>query len=384
MRKLGITLISFIIFFLFVGIAIAQETAENNLALFAALQRELAGDPSSWQTRDVPDIRVNPTQLFVPTATSPRGVMFIENTARTTTKPNAIDEMDTSSISLSQLLRRWYTFDSTSKIGGFIRDMGGNPYFDGQYILTTHATDDVGKIKDLFAQVVGRITQYDTPQAGNNLNACLREQKGLCRHMAMILNDSLNNAGVKSQLMVSPSHLWIRVTLSKSDYGDITFDLDPTWYQQPIPLPPRERSPISPEWVERMLSTVAAPSGGLNLNGMWKTEKGKTVEITHVGNGIVSRVRTSDDIFWIGKISFTGTLAGNNLTGNVLFRAERCPGLDRYAPASGSVSADGNTILLNSTAKYYNPETCTHTGETKPETYNLTRIQLSPSPSPNR
>lgn len=381
MRKLGITLIGFAIFVLFVSVALAQETAENNLALFAELQRELAGDPSGWQTRDVPDIRVNPTQLFVPTATSPRGVMFIENTARTTTKPSGIDELDTSSISISQLLRRWYTFDSTSKIGGFIRDMGGNPYFEGQYILTTHATDEVGKIKDLYAQVVGRITQYDTPQAGNNLNACLREQKGLCRHMSMILNDSLNNAGVKSKLMVSPSHLWIRVTLSKSDYGDITFDLDPTWYQQPIPLPPRERSPISPEWVERILATVAAPSGGLNLNGMWRTESGKIVEITHVGNGVVSRVRKSDDIFLIDKISFTGTLAGDNLTGNVLFRADKCPGMYRYGQASGSVSAEGNTILLNSEAKYYNPDTCIYTGETAADTYNLTRVQLSPSPS---
>lgn len=386
MHKLRIILFSFFIFFLFVQVAFAQENVENNLALFATLQKELAGDPVNWQTRDVPDPTVNPNRLFIPSSTNPQQIINIEERARTTNDPINKEEFNTTSWAPGELLRKWWTFNPRStSVGKFIRDMGGNNYFDDSYILTTGSQEEISKIRDLYTQIVGRITQYQPPQQSqNSLNACLREGRGVCRHMAIILHESLKKAGVNSQLMISPSHFWVRVTLSDEAYKGFTFDLDPTWYQQPVPLPPRERSPLSPKWKEMMLAVIATPSGRLNLNGMWGTQKGGVTEISHTENSLVQIVRKASDLYWIGKISFIGTLSGYNIKGGKLYRAEKCPSLDSLSPATGVVSSDGNTISFDSIVQYYYAESCTYTGETKPDTSTFTRIQLSPSPSPSR
>lgn len=377
MRKIGAILFGLILIFIVQAGSVFAQITDND-ALFAVIQRQLAGDPTTWSIR-VPDKKNN--NVFVAKKRRPQDIMRIEENARTTS-----NDFNTSSWYPGEILRRYVLFDpkmaNTRALEDVIRQLTDDRFFQGNYILTTNETSELGKIKDLYDQVVSRITRYEEGRVGNNntLVSCLRDSAGVCRHMATILEKSLEKAGVTSQQMISPEHHWVRVTLSDPAFEGITFDLDPTWYQQAIPLAPRNNSSMSIEWSNRMLAITSLPSGVLDLNGMWRTEKGKLVELRHVGNGVAATIKESDDITWIGKVSFTGTLEGNSLTGTALFRAEKCPGLDRQSPASGSVSADGNTILLNSTAKYYNPETCIYTGETTPDTYNLTRVQLSPSP----
>ncbi len=124
-----------------------------------------------------------------------------------------------------------------------------------------------------------------------------------------------------------------------------------------------------------MLAITATPSGELNLNGRWRTDSETLTEIRHVGSGVVSIVRESDDASAIGRVSFTGTLAKHNLTGTQLFRAKQCPGLERQSPASGTVSADGNTISLDSIAKVYYIDSCTYSGESQDSNSTLTRVK---------
>ncbi|OGG07427.1 hypothetical protein A2872_02390 [Candidatus Gottesmanbacteria bacterium RIFCSPHIGHO2_01_FULL_42_12] len=352
-------------------VVFAQGTQED--ALFAVIQRQLAGDPSAWSVR-VASKKNN--YVFVPVHESPQDIMRREEEARTTT-----DDFNTSSLYPGEILRRVALFNPKTMagfaLGDVIREFTDNRFFEGDYLLTTNETSELGKIKDLYDQTVARITRYEVGRTGSNntLASCLRDSAGVCRHMATILQQSLKKAGVKNEQMVSPEHHWVRVTLSDPGFAGITFDLDPTRYHQAIPLAPRDNSSMSIEWSNRMLAITSSPSGTLNLNGMWRTESGRLLEIRHVGSGIVAVVKESDNAATIGRVSLTGILAKDSITGTQLFTARQCLNLERQSPTSGTVSSDGNTISLNSTAKVYYVDSCTYSGETQESNSILTRVR---------
>lgn len=362
MRKIGAVLFGLILIFIVQAGSVFAQITDND-ALFAVIQRQLAGDPSTWSIR-VPDKKNN--NVFVAKNRRPQDIMRIEENARTTS-----NDFNTSSWYPGEILRRYVLFDpkmaNTRALEDVIRQLTDDRFFEGNYILTTNETSELGKIKDLYDQVVSRITRYEEGRAGNNntLVSCLRDSAGVCRHMATILEKSLEKAGVTSQQMISPEHHWVRVTLSDPAFEGITFDLDPTWYQQAIPLAPRNNSSMSIEWSNRMLAITSASSANQSLSGKWSVDAKftKEVEIIHVGDSI-SAIVTKSTGPYVGTVTFVGKIdENNNITGQVLLHALGCPNLDGYVPAKQTVSSDNMNMQETYNSWKYNTETCTEVGE---------------------
>ena len=381
MRRVVVVFSLLFIFFFIQAAAVFAQITDND-ALFVIIQRQLAGDPAGWSIR-VPDKKNN--NVFVPVRERPQDIMRREERVRTTT-----NEFNTSSLYPGEILRRYVLFDpkmaNTRALEDVIRQLTDDRFFEGNYILTTNETSELGKIKDIYDQVVARITRYDESRAGSNntLVSCLRDSAGVCRHMATILQKSLERAGVKSQQMISPEHHWVRVTLSDPAFEGITFDLDPTWYQQAIPLAPRDNSSMSIEWSNRMLAIVGTP-GELNLNGRWAGDDGDVFEITHSADALAG-VQVQGYSGWTGKVIFAGQLT--DLTFNVtkFWRGQSdCPNFKMKNTATGTVSADGNSITIVSIPPMYYVSSCTYAYDGEKETVTYTRqTQQSPSPSPSR
>lgn len=241
-----------LLFPLFSASSIAK-CPDNTEQKFTEIQRALAGDPSMWNFRGV----TKKTDFFYPVPIGPESVLDIEESARmepdssVETKPD--NEDDQSFIKLGKLY-----FDEDSKKGAFLRASAGGTQFSGNYKLTSDKTTELEIIKDIYEQITSRIARYGIPTDDSPAN-CLKENTGQCRHMATILQESLEDYGIKSEQIFSTTHTWVRVTLSDPKYaGSIaeTFDLDPTWYAQPIPLPPRTDWLLSDYW-KKMVRAIS-------------------------------------------------------------------------------------------------------------------------------
>ncbi|OGG15192.1 hypothetical protein A2773_04885 [Candidatus Gottesmanbacteria bacterium RIFCSPHIGHO2_01_FULL_39_10] len=253
MNKLKI-LIFILVFLLFSKTALAQ--SPDTMKLFAEVQKELAGEASEWRFREV-----MPTSgFFYHTPISPQDVLATEDNARLhpVVDTDTILMDDDTKFKL-QLFKDYYDEDSGD--GTVYRAFGGWKQFSGDYKLKSNATTELGIIRDIYEQITSRVARYAVPSKDNPAS-CLAENTGVCRHMATILQESLEDYGIKSEQIFSETHTWVRVTLSDPKYaGKLfdTFDLDPTWYAQPIPLPPRTSSYISDSWKKMMMAIV--PSG---------------------------------------------------------------------------------------------------------------------------
>src|SRR3989338_7004118 len=118
MRKTIFTFFVFSLIFLSFNIAGIFAQVTDNDALFAIVQRQLAGDPSTWSIR-WPD--PNNNLVFVPVRERPQDIVRREEIARTTTS-----DFDTSSWYPGEILRRNFMFDSKSETGRFLRDLSSN------------------------------------------------------------------------------------------------------------------------------------------------------------------------------------------------------------------------------------------------------------------
>ncbi len=251
MNKLKIIII-FLLLIFFSNSAFAQ--SQDTLQKFAEVQRALAGDPSEWRFRQTTE----ETNFFYPVPIGPKNVLDIEDSARLRSSVDT-DPVDENDISLIKFAKEY--LDEESGKGAFWRALGGGKQFSGNYKLKSDKATELAIIKDIYEQITSRVSRYGVP-SDNNPASCLAENTGVCRHMATILQESLEDYGIKSEQIFSPSHTWVRVTLSDPRYaGSLfdTFDLDPTWYAQPIPLPPRNSFYISDAWKKMVLAI--APSG---------------------------------------------------------------------------------------------------------------------------
>lgn len=247
MHRLYLLIVA-VLFLFFSTSALAQ--SPDTLRDFAEVQQALAGDPSGWAFRAT----TKTTKYFYPDPITPQQVLATEQRSR---MGSALDtDPDESGMSKINFAKAY--FDEESGKGAFWRTLSG---VSVDVKLKSDATTELGIIKDIYEQITSRVARYGVPTDDNPAN-CLKENVGMCRHMATILQESLEEYGIKSEQIFSPKHTWIRVTLSDPKYADslfATFDLDPTWYAQPIPLPPRNSIYISQAWQKMMLAIV--PSG---------------------------------------------------------------------------------------------------------------------------
>ncbi|MBI4067315.1 hypothetical protein HY407_02935 [Candidatus Gottesmanbacteria bacterium] len=241
MNKLKILVILFLVVF-FSREVLAQTPEE--LKKFAEIQQALAGDPADWRFRNT-----DPNNFFYPVPEDPAQVLAREIRARNrmSVQPNPSATVDKLKVSMMGDL-----LDSDSWFGAVYREAAGGEFFSGNYKLTSTATTELGRIKDVYEQITSRVARFGAPSVDSPAT-CLLENTGQCRHMATILRESLKDYGITSELVLSPTHVWVRVTLS-GPYAGTTFDLDPTWYAQPIPLAPRDGKPIPQNWQNLMLA----------------------------------------------------------------------------------------------------------------------------------
>ncbi|MBI4130404.1 hypothetical protein HY468_03750 [Candidatus Roizmanbacteria bacterium] len=246
MNKLKILVILFLVVF-FSQDVLAQ--TEDELKRFAEIQQALAGDPADWRFRGT-----DANDFFYPVPEDPAQVLAREIQARNrmSVQPNPTATGDKLKVSMMGDL-----LDSDSWFGAVYREAAGGEFFSGNYKLTSNATTELGRIKDIYEQITSRVARFGRPSVDSPAT-CLLENTGQCRHMATILRESLKDYGIATELVLSPTHVWVRVTLSGT-YAGTTFDLDPTWYAQPIPLAPRDGKPIPQKWQNLMVAIV--PSG---------------------------------------------------------------------------------------------------------------------------
>lgn len=236
-----------------------QEVPDIDPEIFMQLQLDLAGDPSIWQDRSsAEDGNVVVGEI------KPHWVYFEEEAYHHpdekvfNTDPEFEHPIDKE---IWEEVNEM--FDADSAIGEEKRlsidrfSPRDDHFFDprGDYIIETTEITEIGKIKSIFTELTSTITRSGVPERGESAAWCLSEGIGVCRHMAPILQESFEEVGIKSTLQRSPTHVWVRVTLTEGKYNGITIDLDPMWYQQPIPLPPRSTIPLSPEW-KKLVSKI--------------------------------------------------------------------------------------------------------------------------------
>lgn len=306
-----------------------QPKPEENLALWAQFEEELAGDAATWSLCDLEKKSITPQKIL-----DDEGLIRTSNDPR---YRKIFDNSPTYNLDL---------YDADSKWGAIYRTMTSvsgstiDNYFS-DYIVPTTATTELGKIKSIYNSVMQKATTCGAAQGKS----------------AAILQESLEEAGIKSELVGSADHIWVRVTLTDPMYGAITFDLDPTWYNQAIPLPPRNQTPISDEELKRFLAIVTGISGPIDVRGRWLTRKNE-FEGQQVGNHFVLVALTATIPRGVGRSNIIGTLDGTKIQGQKFLMAVECPNLDAYVPAWGTISPKGDYISVSFKNFKFYVDTC--------------------------
>ena len=116
---------------------------------------------------------------------------------------------------------------------------------------------------------------------------------------------------------------------------------------------------------------------GLDLNGVWTSPDAPTVEVQHKGNSIVGIVKEATPSLSIGDISFSGTLSGDQFTGEIFMGAKNCPNLNHFVSATGIVSSKNRIFIATNEGFRFDTKTCEAVEQiTKSATF--TRLQEEP------
>ncbi|GEM_PF-3369606 len=243
-------LVIIIILLLFSYHTVSAQTP-NELRRFSEIQQALAGDPSAWRFRGT-----DPNNNFFPVPEDPKQILARERQVRL---GQSVETDPESQASKDRIEVMKLYLDADSWEGSFYRVLAlsgtKTNFFTGNYKLQSSAPSELGKIKDVYEQITSRVARYGPPSK-ERASSCLIEGVGECRHMASILQESFEDLGITSELVMSVTHVWVRVTLKDPRYAGTTFDLDPTWYAQPIPLAPRSTNPMSQQWKNLMLAIL--------------------------------------------------------------------------------------------------------------------------------
>lgn len=123
-------------------------------------------------------------------------------------------------------------------------------------------------------------------------------------------------------------------------------------------------------------STLAA----VDQNERW-TDGNYELKAQHTGNNITITYVTGALPRYVGVPALTGTISGTTFTGTKHLIADECPSLDWDTPATGRVSADGNSIRVTFTNNNYHSETCETIANSEHED-SRTYTKISPQNTP--
>lgn len=131
----------------------------------------------------------------------------------------------------------------------------------------------------------------------------------------------------------------------------------------------------------------------VDLNERWTDGGGYEYKVQREGDTIKLTLIIPKQPRAAGIPSLVGTITGTTFTGQQYLLADDCPNLEGYVPASGSVSADGNSISVTYTSNDFYVTSCTikrsfedsnsytKTSPQKSPTSNTSTQLTSPAPS---
>jgi hypothetical protein len=320
---------------------------------FALLQRALVNDASSINFRST-----NEDNLFVPKVITLEKMFAVEDYSRE--EGGFLDTSDSAVVSEAVM-------DSSSLLGGLIRTFypdidyfeegpATKAYYD--YVDSVKNLDEVTQIKRLYSYVTDKVTTYGVPTGGESIETCLTQGVGQCRHMSAALREGLLRLDIENELVTSSpekgdGHAWVRVTLQEEGrFKGMVFDLDPTWYKDPVPIPARDIQ-IPEPFKKTLIEAVKEAKEVIDLTGEWDSPTSvltKTKHVTQTGN----TARTQP-----GEGGYMFTLNGREITGIFISHNSDCENLDTEDQLRGIVSEDGQTINLELFLMDYSPATCT-------------------------
>lgn len=121
-------------------------------------------------------------------------------------------------------------------------------------------------------------------------------------------------------------------------------------------------------------------------NERW-SEGGKEYSVQRDGNNIALTLLIPKATRAAGIPSLVGTINGTTFTGKQYLLADGCPNLEGYVPASGTVSADGNSVTVRFKVTDFYSSSCTEKPNSDSEvtkTYSIvSKVSKSPAPQPS-
>lgn len=127
--------------------------------------------------------------------------------------------------------------------------------------------------------------------------------------------------------------------------------------------------------VAALVTTVSAAP---DLNGSW-SGFGYYFKAQQSGNSITI-IATDGDIK--GKVSLEGAITGNTVEGRQILIAKGCPNLEKYVPARGTISPDGNSINITYKNLEFDPGKCVDLpGNEFTETGSYTKVSSPSTPT---
>lgn len=137
---------------------------------------------------------------------------------------------------------------------------------------------------------------------------------------------------------------------------------------------------LSPLIILIALFIFVSPAQAINLNGEWVSQEGAKEKLSQSGDTFSLIVTDSRLEEFIGATSVKGTITGDTFIGQVYYLADKCPNLNGFVPARGTISE--GKIEIKYTGFEYDPDRCVKYPNSELEHSNFYTRITTPSPTP--
>lgn len=143
-------------------------------------------------------------------------------------------------------------FDSDSKmIGAFVNLITSGAKDEFWNLDSKEVSDFRQRVKEVegtplervrgIYELVSKSIRYSSVLPSNlgSLEKTLRNGEGICREQAALLSLGLQESGFQAEVKLGSEHAWVRLSTTNAEGQVVAIDLDPTWYEDFVPLDPR-------------------------------------------------------------------------------------------------------------------------------------------------